>query len=150
MQLQNETRIKELLGELDKLVPKEGSYIDIYQYGGGPDESGIRGNKVGYLRLGIAIAKGAFAGPMAEDPTLIDIDLENELGPETDFHFDYFIRDEKLIEQKRTAAPPETVRDRVVKYFILGLILLIPIFAIIGVIATVNAMSKGFHLNIRF
>lgn len=64
----NDAYIKELIENLDQSVSSEGAAVRLDQYGGGPDESQITGNRVGYLRLGIEFLKAAYAEPICRLP----------------------------------------------------------------------------------
>lgn len=94
-------RIKELIAELDKLVPVEGKVL-MAQQGGGADESVFKGTESGYLRFGLEVLKGAFMSPLdAKAPTVIHLSLQDVVSEESDIWFMRYERTEDLIVGSR-------------------------------------------------
>ena len=58
---ETENRIRNLVLELDSLIPTENAAIRIDVYGGGIDESYLRGTRQGLQRLGTQLLKAAHA-----------------------------------------------------------------------------------------
>jgi hypothetical protein len=56
-----EDELRKTISRLDECIPKDGAIVKLAQYGGGPGEGMIVGNKRGYLRLGVEFLKGAIA-----------------------------------------------------------------------------------------
>ncbi|WP_028313241.1 hypothetical protein [Desulfatibacillum aliphaticivorans] len=103
MQPIDHEKVKDFISSLDESVPKEGAAVRMDQYGGGPDESGIRANQAGYLRLGIEFLKAAYAEPAYRDKggddvdrEYLDVDLEYLVSLESDVNFDSFERTENV------------------------------------------------------
>lgn len=94
--------IRELVAELDSLVPREGARICLQVYGGGPDESRVVANEGGYLRFGIEFLKAGLCSPVGSSPgsmswltagkgSLVECDLEGLLTEASDVHFESFV-----------------------------------------------------------
>lgn len=95
----DDERIKELVEELSRIVPKEGATISFRQYGGGPDESMIAGSRVGLLRAGIELLR-AGVGPAGERPQERSLTPLHEIThAESEYRFDYF--EEKALPEDR-------------------------------------------------
>jgi len=88
--------ISSLVTELDGKVPKEGAVVELKQHGGGPDESRVTANRLGYLRLGIEFLKAAFKQPSEKNPNVIEVDLRYLLSDDSDVGFDWFERREDM------------------------------------------------------
>jgi hypothetical protein len=95
----DESRIKDLVEELHRIIPKEGAAISFRQYGGGPDESMIAGNRVGLLRAGVELLR-AGVGPASERPQERSLTSLHEIThAESQYRFDYF--EEKTLPEDR-------------------------------------------------
>lgn len=127
----NEARIKELVEELDRIVPKEGASVSFRQYGGGPDESKIVGSRTGLLRAGVSLLRAGVAPP-GEKKEIGDLsDLGAITHSESEYRFDYF--EESALPEDRAA---EEKNHRVAKrigYGLLAVVLLTVGFALYGV-----------------
>lgn len=55
----DDQKLKELIQELESQNNEEGAYFGIQQYGGGPDESFIQGNKEGLIRFAKELLKAS-------------------------------------------------------------------------------------------
>jgi len=127
----DEARVKYLVEELDRAVPKEGAVISFRQYGGGPDESKIMASKVGLLRAGVELLRAGI-GPARERKE------EKALGglraithSESEFQFDYF--EETLLPEDRAL---ELKKERTAKLIGIGLTCIVVLtigFALYGV-----------------
>jgi hypothetical protein len=84
----NDNDIRRLVAELDAAVSREGAFVHLTQYGGGPDESSIIANQAGYLRLGVELMKAGLAPPDTDAPA-VKLDLEGLLTPHSDLQFDW-------------------------------------------------------------
>jgi hypothetical protein len=134
-----EERIRQLMEELDRLAPKDGAYIRLEQYGGGPDEGRIVANQAGYLRFGIEFLK---AGVMPHRPSKsgqssVAIDLTYLVTADSVIGFDEFIRDERPPETEPQRSALNWVRMALGFGFIAGCIVVV-IFAVVGVIAVIR------------
>ena len=126
----NEARIKELIEELDRIVPKDGASISFRQYGGGPDESKIVGSRTGILRAGVALLLAGVAAPGEQKEKGDLADLRAITHSESEYRFDYF--EEKSLPEDRTK---EEKNHRVAKRIGFGLLAVVIItvgFAIYG------------------
>jgi hypothetical protein len=85
----DESRLRQIIENLEQSVSKEGAYVKITLYGGGLSETKIVANRNGYLRLGIEFLKAAFA------ENIIDIDLDYLLKKST-VYIDWFERTEEI------------------------------------------------------
>src|SRR5688572_3123919 len=87
-------QIADMIESLDREVPREGAWVEMEQYGGGPDEGQIVANRLGFLRLGIEFLKAGIAndphGSDAAGPRGAPIDLEYLVTPDSTINFDWF------------------------------------------------------------
>jgi hypothetical protein len=97
----NDNDIRRLVAELDAAVSREGAFVHLTQYGGGPDESSIIANQAGYLRLGVELMKAGLAPPDTDAPA-VKLDLEGLLTPHSDLQFDWCERQDKPPPYKGT------------------------------------------------
>jgi hypothetical protein len=127
--------ISSLVSELDRKVPQQGAVVELKQYGGGPDESKVIANQLGYLRLGIEFLKAAFKQPSEKNPDAIEVDLRYLLSDDSDVGFDQFERREDMKERQieKTSAIPA-----VVGCCLAILLLAVVVFAIIGVFSLIK------------
>lgn len=102
-------RVLALIDDLDAHVPREGAIVRFEQYGGGPDESKVVGNRAGYLRLGIEFLKGGLApfNP-GKDADLIQVEIDYLLDAQSNISFDWFERTEHIAHQPARNLSPLT------------------------------------------
>ena len=122
--------IQKRIQELDDLIPKEGTQIKIEQYGGGPDESQMIGNKAGYLRMGLELMKGAFH----EDPERLDIDLDEIITENSEVHIDHF----KRCDMPPTTDSSVTLSEKIYTALFFLLVLSLGSLTLIGFISVVR------------
>jgi hypothetical protein len=94
MDEEQEQRVREMVWELDAIVPRDGAQVRMVQYGGGPDESRMVGTRRGYLRLGIELIKAALAKPVqagGQGDDRLGVDLDYLTVPGSDVRFDEFL-----------------------------------------------------------
>ena len=79
MSQNHDGKVRALAAQLDELVPREGAMVRIRD---DLDEGMtiVRGNRQGYLRLGIEFLKAAFAAHMGERPDEVRVDVYYLLG----------------------------------------------------------------------
>lgn len=127
----NESRIKELVEELDRTIPKEGAVISFRQYGGGPDESKIVGSRVGLLRAGVELLR-AGVGPAGERKGEKDLTaLRTITHAKSEFQFDYF--EEKQLPEDRAYEIKNARTAKLIGIGLLCVVLLMIGFAVYGV-----------------
>jgi hypothetical protein len=127
----NEARIKELVEELDRIVPKEGASVSFRQYGGGPDESKIVGSRTGLLRAGVSLLRAGVAPP-GEKKEIGDLsDLGAITHSESEYRFDYF--EESALPEDRAAEEKNRRVAKRIGYGLLAVVLLTVGFALYGV-----------------
>jgi hypothetical protein len=134
-----EEELRKIISRLDECIPKDGAIVKLAQYGGGPDEGMIVGNKRGYLRLGVEFLKGAIAEPTRNskgDEKVIPVDLEYMIQSGSSINFDWFERLED-IEPDIIRKPP-TLLLKLLPSFIFTIIIGILVLAIIGLVAIIN------------
>ncbi len=105
------SEIKDLIERLDQLVPRDGAWLTSFEYGGGPDESGLRGNRAGFQRLGLEILAGSVA-PKIPKSEQLPIDFTYLFDDQSFIMFDRF----ELDERERSASPeskPRIFSDKV-------------------------------------
>jgi len=100
MDLKKKKRIDALIAELETLVPAEDAKVRIDVYGGGIDESYLRGNESGLLRMGMEIIKSGTA-PHKESsskfaPDAVEADIERFFHGESDISIDWIERTDDL------------------------------------------------------
>ena len=101
----DEARIQRLVEELDGLVQRDGAWVRMEQYGGGPDEGRIVANQTGYLRLGIELLKGGSAPLSGEGGRFVAaVDLRYLITDDSVIGFDEFIRDDSAMPSPPSAA----------------------------------------------
>ena len=128
----DERRIKELVDELDRAIPKEGAAISFRQYGGGPDESKIVGSRVGLMRAGVELLR-AGNGPAGEKKAVRDLTgLRAVTHVESEYSFDYF--EEKVMPEDRTAEAKSARVAKLIGVGLVGIVLLTIGFAVYGVV----------------
>lgn len=134
----DDIRIRQLIDELDRIVKKDGARIILNQYGGGPDESEIKGNTNGYLRFGIELMKCAFVEPEDKtNPNAIKVDFRGLVSERSNIEFDYFYRYNELVEE---AFPTVTLGSRIFMYVVIGIALMALGFMLIGFITVVRVL----------
>jgi hypothetical protein len=89
-------KVVRLTEELDKLVPARGAYLSSKVMGGGPDESRLVGNQLGYLRLGIELIKGGL--PPVQDGGATTVKVGHLFQPDSEIIFHDFLRSETLFD----------------------------------------------------
>lgn len=126
-------QIRRLVGELDRAVPRDGAHVRLEQYGGGPDESRIVANEIGFMRLGIELLQAGVASVEAT-PTPVDVDLTYLVDSDSVIGFHEIIRDDDLPVVSRP------VRSGIDIVAIVGTTgcLAVVVLAIIGAIAVIR------------
>lgn len=100
MPLPHDDRIRLLVDELDRLIPRDGACVRLEQYGGGPSESRVVANQLGYLRLGVELLKGGLH-PGSPEPAPLPVDLGDLMASDSAIRFDEFLFDDKLTADDR-------------------------------------------------
>ena len=95
-------RIAVLIDELESLAPPDGK-VRIDVYGGGIDESYLRGNESGLLRMGVGIIRAAIA-PYKDaaskfTPNAVTTDIEGVFHEESDISIDWIERTDDLTSE---------------------------------------------------
>jgi hypothetical protein len=127
----SDDEIQQIIARLDVIVPREGATVIFSQCGGGPDESKVRANAQGYLRLGLELMKGAYAQAKdKENASLIAVDIGYLVDDRSDVMFDTFERAE--IPEMLPRAPGGVSKMTLGFYAIL--IILLIFFAVVGMV----------------
>ena len=134
----SESKIRDLVSELDSLVPREDAKVRIDVYGGGVDESYIRANRRGLQRLGIQLLKAADA-PFKDSsskfaPHAVDIDVNDLFHEESDIGLDWIERTEELDTETHLTAQVRRQRKIGWIWTLIALILILLILYLIRVI----------------
>lgn len=79
--------LRSLVEALDERVLRDGAWISLSQYGGGPDEGKMTGNRRGYQRLGIEFLKSTLNDDSEES---IWVDLDYIVASNSTIKFDWF------------------------------------------------------------
>ncbi len=133
--IDDETDLRSIISALDDCVPREGAWIQLTQYGGGPDEGQITGNRNGYRRLGIEFLKGTLDDDSEHG---FGVDLEYLVSPDSTINFDWF-------ELSDTHSPTKSTYgwfDRLMPIGCLTLIAVAAIIFVIGISTVVQWMAK--------
>jgi hypothetical protein len=131
MENELESYLQKIISDLDKKVPKDNAFVQLTEYGGGADESKIRANQSGYLRLGIELLKAAFENSIEHDEKYadqVDVDIDYLITEDSSINFDWFERTEK----RKGIQFKETLFDRLIPFVALTIFLAVVILAIIG------------------
>ena len=100
------TRVRELVEELDRLVPRTDAVVVMNTYGGGCDESQITATENGYFRLGIEMLKAPSALRFVDGRNIqLDVRLEGLVSEQSDINFHLFHLDDTLKPDVAPAAP---------------------------------------------
>lgn len=83
----DENELRQLIQRLDELVPREGAWVQLSQYGGGPDEGQFVGNQNGYRRFGIE-----FLTATLDDTKAVNVELDYLVLSNSTMNFDWFER----------------------------------------------------------
>lgn len=132
------TEITRIVAELDDDLSKENARVSLIQYGGDSDESFIVATQNGYLRLGVEFLKAGLApyrNPNIQ-PNQIEVDLEYLITDDSDISFDYFERNETLTIKTYE----KSWSDSVFISIVIAVLVLIPILAIVGLVAIIRAL----------
>jgi len=94
----DETRLEEIIRELDSSVRREGAIVRLIRGSNHPHESAIIANRAGYLRFGIELLKGSRAAVTLAPPNsggvgMIDVDIDYLISADSDVRFDEFLRE---------------------------------------------------------
>jgi hypothetical protein len=129
--------IRHFIERLDAEIPKDGVKVRLREYGGGPDESEVWANKIGYLRLGTAFLKAAYEPPTRpESSGYIPIDIRDLCTPDSNIILS-FERYEEFPEEEPYVP---TLKDHAGDYLALCIVLSIPVLAIVGFVAILLAI----------
>lgn len=128
----DESRIRELVDELDRAIPKDGAVIAFRQYGGGPDESKIVGSRVGLLRAAVELLRAGVGptGDRKDERSLAS--LRAITHAESEFYFDHF--EEKQLPEDRAQDAKNARTARLIGICLLCVVLLTIGFALYGVV----------------
>jgi hypothetical protein len=88
----NTERIQNALREIEESLPADKSQVRFDIYGGGPDESFIRGSRVGIARLGVRLIRAALQPEQRKSingEAQIESDLDDIVHPDSDVKFDW-------------------------------------------------------------
>src|SRR5687768_11252279 len=116
----DDAKIQQAIASLDDGIPREGARVKLDQYGGGPDESQIVANKLGFLRLGVEFLKAAYA-PTEKETDSVKVEIEYLLTSDSSIGFDWVERREPDEEEP---SPPNGFAT-VVGLSLVGVLLLL-------------------------
>jgi hypothetical protein len=120
---ETEGELEALVARLDRLVPKEGAHLMIPA---GPEGNTV-GNRLGYLRFGVEILKGALHDVPGSDqePARILPRLDYLLNPDRETPFDLCEIDESIASRPPVASPLGVLGQLVAGAFVVGAIILL-------------------------
>ena len=88
----NTERIEKALQEIEESLPAGKSQVRFDVYGGGVDESFIRGSRVGIARLGVRLLRASLQPEQRKSingGAQVESELADILHPESDMRFDW-------------------------------------------------------------
>ena len=129
----DENRIQDAIRFLDAEVPRQHAKVKLEQYGGGPDESRMIANKLGFLRFGIEFLKAAHARPSDQQSNIVDIELDYLLTTDSSISFDWFERREPDADEQQGRVPSSLITAFIVSCVALAFLLMV-----VGLIAAVK------------
>jgi hypothetical protein len=120
-----EAQLRELVGQLESLIPREGAHLTL------AGDSGSRtsvGNRLGYLRLGVELLAAALnpLPPSDQAPTRIEPDLGYLLSDDSDALFELSEIDEAI-----GSRPPVESRLGLVGHLVAGVGLVAVLIAVL-------------------
>jgi hypothetical protein len=123
-----ETQLRDLVGRLDNLIPREGAHLTL------SDEPRGRmsiGNRLGYLRLGVELLAAALAPlpPSDQVPTRIEPDIDYLLSDDSDVLFELSEIDEAI-----GSRPPVESRLGLIGHLVAGVGLVAALIAVLFVV----------------
>jgi hypothetical protein len=123
-----EMQLRELVGRLDRLIPREGAHLAL---SGEPGHRTSIGNRLGYLRLGIDLLAAALRPlpPTNQAPTRIEPDVDYLLSDSSDALFELSEVDEAI-----GSRPPVEARVGLVGHLVAGVGLVAVVIAILFVV----------------
>ena len=133
--MENKEEILRRIQELETLLPKDNAYIELSIYGGGPDESKISGNPQGYTGLGLTFLKAPFNKDDEQFHERMDAELGKVISTDSEIQFSWF---EITDDLKRPIKYETTVKEKIVPYLFIGILVSILLFAVIGVIFSLH------------
>ncbi len=131
----DEAELRSIISALDDCVPRDGSWVQLTQYGGGPDEGQITGNCNGYRRLGIEFLRATLDDDSDQG---FGVDLEYLVSPDSTINFDWF-------ELSDTHSPTKSTYgwlDRVMPIGCLTVFAVAVIIFVIGVGTVIQWIAK--------
>ena len=136
----NESRVEELVQELDTIVARDAARVHLRQYGGGPDETQIIANRSGYLRLGIEFLKAGVAVP--DEKLSVPLDFEYLLTSDSDVSINWAEQRDPV----ETSPAPETFVQKIGSTV---LALSIPVFVLLFIVGTCHGTRTVFRALAR-
>ena len=129
-----DNEIIEVAERIEKALPPDVAVVKYMQHGGGPDESHIIANRVGYLRLAAFFLRAAVAPHEKQGSALIDIDSSDILDEDSDIGIGWLERREDFekVEWKETLSDKFSSIGCAVCSFALFA------FLIIGIVTVIN------------
>ena len=134
--------IQRIVDELDRGILKENARVSLQRYGGDLDEAFIVATERGYLRMGVEFLKAGLTPYLHTEksrgkrPNEINVDLEYLITEDSDVQFDYFERTENI----KIETYQKSWMDKLIPIAVLGVIILILGFALVGLMFTMKAI----------
>ena len=130
--------LQDLISKLESEVSKETALFEIYQYGGGPEESFVKANREGLQLFALELLKASLkVEETIKDPVKNTIHIEyEEMLENGDIGIHYI---EPTLEKRQIAAnkPPykETWKDTLTKGGCISIAIVLIVATIVGLIA---------------
>ncbi|QDT03864.1 hypothetical protein K227x_22490 [Rubripirellula lacrimiformis] len=131
----DDTDLRSIISALDDSVPRDGSWVQLTQYGGGPDEAKMTGNRNGYRRLGIELLQATLNDDSEQG---FGVDLEYLVSPDSTINFDWF----ELSDTHSSTKPTNRWFDRVMPIGCLTVFAVAVIIFAIGVGTVIQWIAK--------
>lgn len=81
--------LEEIIQKLESLNKEEDAFFGVYQYGGAPDESYIKGNKEGLIRFAKELLKSSAKKVDLENKTYYTLEDNDWIDGMSDVYIDY-------------------------------------------------------------
>lgn len=137
----NDKDIEKLIEQLRNQKNYDEAYIGYFQYGGQPDESYIKANRQGLELHAAELLEAALETKAGfEDNKMKTFGLDEGIS---DIEGDYFFQYVELIKEVRSKVNPnsdyqQTWKDKAIEKILIGVLISIPILAIIGFIKIIQ------------
>ena len=130
--------LQDLISKLEPEVSKDTALFEVYQYGGGPDESFVKANKEGLQLFALELLKASLkVEETIRDPAKNTIHIEHEEMLANGDIGIHYIQPTLEVRQTSPSRPPykETWKDTLTKGGCISIAIVLIVATIVGLIA---------------